>query len=409
MNLPLFIAWRYFFSKKKLKVINIISLISLIGIAITTMALLVVLSVFNGFTYVGTKILSSSNSPLVIEANKGKVFSLDSIPYNKIKSLNKVSAITPVLNENALISFEQNQTLVVMKGIDESYTKINRIDTSVTYGEFKIKKFGNDACVMGVGLASNIGIPKNAEIMGAVIKVIVPKREDGLSINPEESFRNKEIIYSGSFQMGSEMDGNNIFVPISFARELLDYSNNEVSSVFIRPKSDNDIPSLKSEIKEMVGLKYEVKDIFEQEPLYQKVVKAERLGVYVILAFIIFIATFNVMGSLSLLIMDKKKDILILRTMGATLKQVRLIYFLNGIMLSFIGAIIGLVLGVGVCYIQQRFGLIKMGSGGFVVDAFPIELRIMDIISIFLLVLSIGAVSVAIMVSRIKFDNKINQ
>ncbi|MFA6200090.1 MAG: FtsX-like permease family protein [Bacteroidales bacterium] len=409
MNLPLFIAWRYFFSKKKLKVINIISLISLIGIAVTTMALLVVLSVFNGFTYVGTKILSSSNPPLVIEAKKGKVFSLDSIPYNKIKSLDKTSAITPVLKENALVSFGQNQSLVEMKGIDETYAKINNVDTSIVYGDFKLKKFSSYACVMGVGLAAQINIPKNAELMGAVVKVIIPKREGGVSINPEESFRNREINYSGSFQMNSEMDENTIFVPISFAREILDYTNNEVSSIFIRPKSESDIPKLKSQIKELVGENYEVKDIFEQEPIYQKVVKAERFGVYIILSFIIFIATFNVMGALSLLIMDKKKDILILRTMGSTLKKVRTIYFLNGLMLSFIGAVIGIILGIGICLVQQHFGIIKMGKGDFVVDAFPIVIKAIDILSIFFLVLSIGAVSVALMVSRIKFENKINE
>lgn len=401
MNLPLYVAWRYFFSKKKLKVINIISLISLIGIAITTMALLVVISVFNGFTSVGTKILSSSNPPLLIEKKKSKVFSLDSIPYNKIQSLSRVYAISPVLKENALISFGQSQGLVLMKGIDETYLKINRVDTSIVYGKFSLSSFGSDACVLGIGVAANIGIPNNAERMGAVIQLIVPKREGKISISQEESFNNQDILYSGSFRMDAQMDEDNVFLPIGFVRELLDYDNNEVSSVFIRPKSDKDVTKLKAEIKELVGEDYEVKDIFEQEPIYQKVVKVERLGVYVILSFIIFIATFNVMGSLSLLIMDKKKDILILRSMGATLGSVRSIYFLNGLMLSFVGAIIGLMLGIGICLLQQQFGIIKMGAGILVVDAFPIELRFLDIISIFSLVLSIGAVSVAIMVSRI--------
>ncbi|MFA7081738.1 MAG: ABC transporter permease [Bacteroidales bacterium] len=409
MNLPLYVAWRYFFSKKKLKVINIISLISLIGIAITTMALLVVISVFNGFTSVGTKILSSSNPPLLIEAKKSKVFSLDSIPYNKIKSLSKVSAISPVLKENALISFGQSQGLVLMKGIDETYFKINRIDTSIVYGKFSLSSFGKEACVLGVGVAAKIGIPNNAERMGATIQFIVPKREGRISMSQEETFNSQDVLYSGSFRMDAQMDEDNVFLPIGFVRQLLDYDNNEVSSIFIRPKSESDIQKLKTEIKEIVGQDYEVKDIFEQEPIYQKVVKVERLGVYVILSFIIFIATFNVMGSLSLLIMDKKKDILILRSMGATLGSVRSIYFLNGLMLSFVGALIGLLLGIGVCLVQQQFGIIKMGAGIVIIDAFPIELRILDIISIFSLVLSIGAVSVAIMVSRIKFDNKINQ
>lgn len=409
MNLPLFVAWRYFFSKKKLKVIHIISLISLIGIAITTMALLLVLSVFNGFTTVGTKMLSASNPPLIIQAKQGKTFSLDSIAYNKVKSLNKVVAIAPILKENALISFGENQSLVVMKGIDKDYFAINRIDTSIILGRFALKNFDKDASVLGIGLAANIGIPKNAEQMGAMIKIMVPKREGTLSLTPEESFVSKDLVYSGSFQMYSEMDENTIFVPINFVREILDYQNNEVSSIHIRPSSEEDIPRLKEEIKGIVGEKYEVKDILEQEPIYQKVVKAERFGVYMILSFIIFIATFNVMGSLSLLIMDKKKDILILRSMGSSLFSVRKIYFFNGLMLSFVGAVIGLFVGSVLCFIQQQYGVIKMGDGSYIVESFPIKLRILDIISIFLLVLSIGAASVAVMVSRIKFENKINE
>lgn len=409
MNLPFYVAWRYFFSKKKLKVINIISLISLIGIAITTMALLVVISVFNGFTSVGTKILSSSNPPLLIEAKRSKVFSLDSIPFNTISSLPRVESLAPVLKENALITFGESQALVLMKGIDKSYYNINRIDTSIAYGRFSLSNYGKDACVLGIGLAAKIGMPSNAEHLGASVQLIVPKREGRISIAQEESLNSNDIFYSGSFQMNAQMDEDNIFLPMDFVRDLLDYYDNEVSSIFIRPRLENDIPKLKAEIKALVGEDYDVKDIFEQEPIYQKVVRVERLGVYFILSFIIFIATFNVMGSLSLLIMDKKKDILILRSMGSTLGSVRAIYFINGLMLSFFGAIIGLSLGIGICLVQQYFGIIKMGSGFLIVDAFPIELRLLDIISIFLLVLSIGAISVGIMVGRIKFENKINQ
>ena len=209
--------------------------------------------------------------------------------------------------------------------------------------------------------------------------------------------------------MNSTMDETDVFLPISFARNLLEYENNEVSAIYVSAKNEKDIPKLKEDIEQIVGNKYVVKDILEQDPLYQKVVRVERLGVYAILSFIIFVATFNVMGSLSLLIMDKKKDIQILRSMGASLSVVRKIYFFNGLMLSFIGALIGLLFGIGFCLIQQHFGLIKMGGDNLIVDAFPIVLKFMDIMSIFLLVLSIGTISVAIMVSRIKFDNNINQ
>lgn len=409
MNLPLFVAFRYFFSKKKLKVINIISMISMIGIAITTSALLIVLSVFNGFTDVGEKILSLSNPPLIIQANKGKVFSLDSVNYKKISSLKSVSVSTPVLAENALATFGSSQALVRMKGIEPSYYALNRIDTSIVYGRFELKRFGKDACVLGIGLMGSLGLNNNADVMGAVIKLAVPKRSGRISPIAEETFNVGEINYCGSFMMNSTMDETDVFLPISFARNLLEYENNEVSSIYVSAKENRDIPKLKEDIQQIVGKDYSVKDILEQDPLYQKVVKAERLGVYAILAFIIFVATFNVMGSLSLLILDKKKDIQILRSMGASLSVVRKIYFFNGLMLSFIGALVGLLLGIGFCLIQQHFGLIKMGGDNLIVDAFPIVLKFVDIISIFLLVLSIGIISVAIMVSRIKFDNNLNQ
>lgn len=409
MNLSLFVALRYFFSKKKLKVINIISMISMIGIAITTAALLIVLSVFNGFSAVGEKILSFSNPPLVIEASKGKVFSLDSIAFEKISNLKEVSVSTPVLSENALATFGSSQALVKMKGIDTSYLGLNSIDTSIVYGSFDLKRFGSDACVLGIGLMGSLGLPNNADVMGAIIKLAVPKRGGRVSPIVEETFNVGEINYSGSFMMHSAMDETDVFLPINFARELLQYENNEVSAVYISCKKDKDVPKVKKEIQQIVGDNYSVKDILEQDPLYQRVVRVERLGVYAILSFIIFVATFNVMGSLSLLIIDKKKDIMILRSMGASLSVIRKIYFFNGLMLSFIGALVGLILGIGFCLVQQHFGLIKMGGENLIVDAFPIVLKIKDIISIFLLVLSIGIISVAIMVSRIKFENNINQ
>ncbi|MDR0971903.1 MAG: ABC transporter permease [Bacteroidales bacterium] len=407
MNLSLFIAWRYFFSKKKMRVINIISLISVIGIAITTMALLVVISVFNGFTTVGQKILSANNPPLIIEKHIGKTFSLDSIPYDRIAKLEKIKTISPIIEENALITFNQNEQLVELKGVDENYKLINNIDSCIVFGKFSLERYGEYSAILGIGVAYNLGLPQNADIMGAFLNVIVPKRENALTLTPEDAFSSRRIIYSGCFQVTSSMDENTIFVPISFARDILNYAQNEVSSIFIAPKKEKDIPSLKKEISEILKDDFSIKDIYEQEPLYQSVVKAERLGVYLILSFIIFIATFNVMGALSLLIMDKRKDIMIMRSMGFSLYKVKSIYFINGLLLSSIGALLGLLLGIIICFIQQKFGIIGVGQSGMVVDSFPIVLRLWDIVSILLLVLFIAFICLWIIISRIKFDYKI--
>ncbi len=403
MNFSLFISWRYLYSKKKLKVINIISLISLIGIAVTTLSLLVVLSVFNGFTDIGEKTLSVVNPPLIIEPKLGKTLFLDSIEFEDIRNNPRLKAATPVITENALIVFGENQSIVEIRGINEEYIDASLLDTNLVLGEFKIREGGKDFSVLGIELFAGLNIPHNAELHGARLELIVPKRRGKISLNPEETFNNRSVFYAGSIQSFSALDESAVILSSEFAQSILDYKGNEYSSIHLFPKKHRDIDKIKKEIKKLVGENYEVKDVLEQEPIYSKVVRSERLGVYIILSFIIFIATFNIMGTLSLLIMDKEKDIRILRAMGANLSSIRRIYIYNGLYLSLIGGLIGLALGSIICLAQEYFGIIKMGAGNFIVDTFPIKLMLRDMVSILLLVVSIGIVAVSLLVK-----NKIN-
>lgn len=403
MRFSFFIAMRYFFSKKELKVINIISLISLIGVGVVTMALLIVLSVFNGFTSLASDMLSYSNPDLIIEPNKGKVINLEEIKTKQIESIKQVQAITPVIKESVLISFENTQSIVDMYGVENEFFKISNIDTTMQIGNTSLYTNGKPNCILGYSLMLRMSLYQGAEKHNIPIQFCIPKKNPTTVIVPEDNLNISKALFSGSFMTRSEIDDNVAIVPLSFAQNLLELLPNQASSLNIKLKDSEKTEKVRSEIEKIIPKTYVVKNRLEQDPVYYKVVKAEKLAVYIILGFIIFIASFNIMGALSLLIMIKKKDIMILRTMGATKKDIRRIFFINGVMMSVIGMICGLILGIIFCLLQQHFGIIKMGAS-FIVDSFPIKIYITDILAIFSMVVIISCLCTAIMSRKIKFN-----
>lgn len=403
MRFSFFIAMRYFFSKKELKVINIISLISLIGVGVVTMALLIVLSVFNGFTSLASDMLSYSNPDLIIEPNKGKVINLEEIKTKQIESIKQVQAITPVIKESVLISFENTQSIVDMYGVENEFFRISNIDTTMQIGNTSLYTNGKPNCILGYSLMLRMSLYQGAEKHNIPIQFCIPKKNPTTVIVPEDNLNISKALFSGSFMTRSEIDDNVAIVPLSFAQNLLELLPNQASSLNIKLKDSEKTEKVRSEIEKIIPKTYVVKNRLEQDPVYYKVVKAEKLAVYIILGFIIFIASFNIMGALSLLIMIKKKDIMILRTMGATKKDIRRIFFINGVMMSVIGMICGLILGIIFCLLQQHFGIIKMGAS-FIVDSFPIKIYITDILAIFLMVVIISCLCTAIMSRKIKFN-----
>lgn len=403
MRFSFFIAMRYFFSKKELKVINIISLISLIGVGVVTMALLIVLSVFNGFTSLASDMLSYSNPDLIIEPNKGKVINLEEIKTKQIESIKQVQAITPVIKESVLISFENTQSIVDMYGVENEFFKISNIDTTMQIGNTSLYTNGKPNCILGYSLMLRMSLYQGAEKHNIPIQFCIPKKNPTTVIVPEDNLNISKALFSGSFMTRSEIDDNVAIVPLSFAQNLLELLPNQASSLNIKLKDSEKTEKVRREIEKIIPKTYVVKNRLEQDPVYYKVVKAEKLAVYIILGFIIFIASFNIMGALSLLIMIKKKDIMILRTMGATKKDIRRIFFINGVMMSVIGMICGLILGIIFCLLQQHFGIIKMGSS-YIIDSFPIKIYITDILAIFSMVVIISCLCTAIMSRKIKFN-----
>lgn len=403
MRFSFFIAMRYFFSKKELKVINIISLISLIGVGVVTMALLIVLSVFNGFTSLASDMLSYSNPDLIIEPNKGKVINLEEIKTKQIESIKQVQAITPVIKESVLISFENTQSIVDMYGVENEFFRISNIDTTMQIGNTSLYTNGKPNCILGYSLMLRMSLYQGSEKHNIPIQFCIPKKNPTTVIVPEDNLNISKALFSGSFMTRSEIDDNVAIVPLSFAQNLLELLPNQASSLNIKLKDSEKTEKVRSEIEKIIPKTYVVKNRLEQDPVYYKVVKAEKLAVYIILGFIIFIASFNIMGALSLLIMIKKKDIMILRTMGATKKDIRSIFFINGVMMSVIGMICGLILGIIFCLLQQHFGIIKMGAS-YIIDSFPIKIYITDILAIFSMVVIISCLCTAIMSRKIKFN-----
>ena len=403
MRFSFFIAMRYFFSKKELKVINIISLISLIGVGVVTMALLIVLSVFNGFTCLASDMLSYSNPDLIILPSKGKVINMEEIDYKKLESHPQIQAITPVIKESVLISFDNAQSIVDMYGVKEEYFRISNIDTTMQLGNTSLYTLDKPNCILGYSLMLKLSLYQGAEKHNVPIQFCIPKKNPTTVIVPEDNLNINKALFSASFMTRSEIDDNVAIVPLSFAQNLMELSPNQVSNFNIKLKDAKKANQVKAEIKKLISENYVVKDRLEQDPVYYKVVKAEKLAVYIILGFIIFIASFNIMGALSLLIMTKKKDIMILRTMGATKRDIRKIFFTTGVMMSVLGMACGLILGIIFCLLQQHFGIIKMGAS-YIIESFPIKIYFTDIVAILLMVVTISCLCTGLMSRKIKFN-----
>jgi lipoprotein-releasing system permease protein len=403
MRFGFFIAMRYLFSKKDLKVINIISLISLIGVGVVTMALLIVLSVFNGFTCLASDMLSYSNPDLIILPSKGKVIDVEQIDVKQIESLSQLQACTPVVKESVLISFENAQSIVDMYGVEEEFFRISNIDTTMQIGNTSLYTKEKANCILGYSLMLHMSLYQGAEKMNIPIQFCIPKKNPTNVIVPEDNLNIDKALFSASFLTKSDIDNNVAIVPLSFAQNLMELSSNQVSSLNIKLKDLKKTKQVKAEIEKLIPENYVVKDRLEQDPVYYKVVKAEKLAVYIILGFIIFIASFNIMGALSLLIMTKKKDIMILRTMGATKRDIRKIFFTTGVMMSVIGMLCGLILGIIFCLLQQHFGIIKMGAS-YIVESFPIKIYFTDIVAILLMVVTISCLCTGLMSRKIKFN-----
>lgn len=390
MNLPVFIALRYLFSKKKQNIINLISAISVGGIIIATMALIIVLSVFNGFTGVIESFFSNFDPDIKITPVKGKMF--DPVDYNldKIKKMPDVVHYAEVIEEVAMLKYNNQQYPAIIKGVPPNYGAYTNIDTLIIDGKFILQDKGVEYAVVGQGVAYNLGIGLT---FIDPIRIYVPKKGRQASFNIASSINYSYIYPSGVFSVLEEIDSKYIIVPYKYASELFE-SQNLVSSVEIGLSTEANSKKIQKEIQNILGDNFSVKNKYQQHDLIYKTMKSEKWAAYLILVFILIIASFNVLSSLSMLIIDKKEDLFILKSMGANSNLTRKIFLFEGWFISIFGAIIGSILGLLVCWAQIKFEFITLpGAGSFVISAYPVKIVFFDVILVLGIVFITGFIA----------------
>jgi len=364
-----------------------ISTISVIGVSVGTMALIVVLSVFNGFDSLVHSLFNSFDSDLKITIKEGKRFPADLPSLKELRNTKGVLFMSEVVEENALLKYGKKQYIATIKGVSHDFTKMSGIDSMIVDGKFLLQSGRNEYAVVGQGVAIKLGVGLN--FINPLV-VYVPRRSELVSLNPAKAFNRKYIFPSGIFAIQQDFDSKYVIVPINFARDLMNIPK-EVSAIELKLDPAFDFSSIQKRVKQIMGSSFDVKNRYEQEELLYRIMKTEKWAIYFILSFILVVASFNVIGSLTMLIIEKKKDISVLRSLGTDLVSIRKIFLFEGWAISVIGAFIGLVLGTFICWLQQTFGLIQLsGSGSFVLDAYPVQMIPVDFLMVLLTVIGIG-------------------
>ncbi len=389
MHLPLFIAKRYLFSKKSHNLINVISGVSLTGILVGAMALIIVLSVFNGFESVIKSLYHTFNPDLLIVPEKGKTFRAAEFPFDKLKNIEGIKASVKVIEEDALFRYGDKQFIARIKGVSDNYTEISLLDSAIVDGSFVLKEGNSDFAVLGAGVAWVLGI--NLKEVSKLLAVYVPKRGNSSSFNLANAFNTKVIHPAGVFSIQQDFDEKYVLTPLRFVSSLLNY-NDEITSVEIYLDKNADVNTVQKKVKSVLGEKFSVKNRFQQNATLFKVMKSEKTAIFLILVFILILASFNMIGSVSILIVEKTKDIAVLKSMGADKKTVKRIFMLEGMLITIIGAAGGLILGAIILFLQQKFSLITLGGGegAFIINAYPVKMEWLDFVEVFFTVQIIG-------------------
>jgi lipoprotein-releasing system permease protein len=382
LNTSIFIAKRYLFSKKQTHAINIISGISILGVLVGSAALIIILSVFNGLEQVILSLYSNFTPELKIEPRLGKTFDPNTPYFNGLGRDVRVVSYTQVLQEKALIKYADRQFIGTIKGVSDDFLKGRKLDSTIQFGSFTLKDKEHNFAVIGSTVQGNLGVSLKNQFVS--LQIFSPKRSAGNSTNPMNDFVFRSIQPSGVFGIQQDFD-DLIITPIEFTRDLLDEPN-QVSSIEINYKKGTDLDQIQETIEGKIGKYYTVKNRKEQNTELYKTINYERWSIFMILTFVLIIAIFNIIGSLTMLVIDKRKDIAILTSLGANKRLIQGIFFFEGMMISVIGCIGGLILGLLVCLVQKQFGFIKMGSAISVLDAYPVAFKLSDIGLVFITV-----------------------
>lgn len=396
MNFPFFVARRYLFSKKSTHAINVISGISAVGVSVATMALVVTLSVFNGFHDLVASLFTNIDPQIKVTPVKGKSAPADDPILTKIRQLPQVEVATETVQDIALATYNGRQAMVVVKGVQDNFDSLTHIkDILMGNGTYELHAADLNYGILGIRLAETL---QTGYSYKNPLKLYAPKREGQLNMaNPEDGFVEDELYSPGVLFMvkQAKYDKNHIITSIAFARNLFGQQG-MISSLEMRLKPGSDFDAVKSKMQKIAGDKYHVCDRFEQQEDTFKIMKIEKLMAYIFLTFILMVACFNIIGSISMLIIDKKNDVVTLRNLGANDKQIVRVFLFEGRMISAIGAVVGILVGLLLCWLQQQYGLVGLGrsSGSFVVDSYPVSVHPDDVVVVFFTVIAVGWIAV---------------
>lgn len=400
MKLPAFIAQRYLLAKKSHNLINIVTWISIISVCVATFAMIFVLSVFNGFNVVISDMIHQMSPDLNISAVKGKTIKLEDFPIEKISDIKGVEFVFPTITEDVLFKNSNKQQIGQIKGVPNNYNKISRVrGTILNDSTFTVSNDNINFGIPGAGMAYYLGI--NVYQPYSSIQVYVPKRGNASSFSLENSFSSSKLLVTKVFTTQQEIDERLVLAPVEWLSELMGYQGLATDvEVFVNDKSlktngKRQLTRIKKEIKNILGDDFKVQDQYEQQETLYKMMRSEKLAVYLILTFILIMATFNVIGTLSMLIIDKRKDISLLKAMGGDNNLVKKIFINEGLLISVVGGILGLLLGIAAVLVQQHFGIIRLGNGdgNYIIEAYPVALEIADVALVFITITIIGSVA----------------
>lgn len=409
-NLERLIAVRYLFSRKQRSVVNVISWISLVGLMVSTMALIVVLSVYNGIGDVTKSLFNTFDPELVIEPAEGRTFHTSDIDMGALMRTEGVERVARIVTETAWMTYGQNQAIVKLRGVDTNYAALTGIDTLLALGEYRLTAEGTTTLVVGGQIFHDLGMRLPSAMPAAVH---LPKRgTTSLGLTMDQAFNIGYAYPVGNFFIQQDLDRQYVLTDIAFVQRLMNYAPDECTSLALKLAPGADVDEVKRSLTpaplqkrgESPAPALVVKDRHDQQPLYYKIYRTERLGIYLVLSLIVLISTLSLVASLSLLIINKRDDIFILRSMGMERRTIRRAFLAEGLLICAMAVVLGLVLGFVVCWLQQTFGIIRMGDGNFVVSAFPVSMRAVDFLATFLLVMAISTLSVALTVRRARVE-----
>jgi lipoprotein-releasing system permease protein len=391
LNLPYYIASRYLVARKSHNAINIISAISVMGVMVGTMALIVILSVFNGFDNLVKSLINSFNPDLKITLVEGKSFIPEEETIRKIRAVPGVLDISFVMEDKALVRYEEQQTIAIVKGVSENYATITGLDSMMVEGKYDISDKPEPHALIGRGISLYLNVrPYSPRQM----TIFVPRRLKQPSLDAERALNRKYISVAGVFSIEQDFDTKYILVPLSFARNLFEYSHGEVNILEVKFNTEEGVPGIQKAVTAIMGKDFLVQNRYQQNDLFYKTMQTEKWAIFLILIFILIVASFNVIGTLTMLMLEKKKDIITLRNLGADSGLLRRIFLLEGWMISASGAVLGAILGLLICWIQMRFGVIKLqGSGTFIIDAYPVLIKFSDVALVLVSVIIIGLIA----------------